>query len=567
MTSKITFAVLKSSHTWKYDLTKRFMEHYAYQAYGQSYEDYIIEVDSVDQALNRCKTEYLVVQTAGHVIFDSDFFSTVLGAMQSSENLVLGHVVLQDDYVVLDRRCIVFDMKLWRSLGSISFDDGRIKDGPKYAVSVPSDIEYLPKEVVVVTGASREFVPSICSQNGASIVIKQLDEFGKIMSLSGLLSTYDAHYLDDSTALSEIVSETFYEKRFLPLVKDQIFAVDTDALGGLVDQQADIVCAPAIGLKPLNLLEHYGAKRVIVYSSNDLALELQRRILTVTSPTTFGEVMSEFLSDYPHANIIDDWSEQRFSVITPCKAFVEYKKIDLFSFEVIDMVSRIDHEKSLVIDFSNLLTNPYEFYRRPLYQVQGLFAELYSILKSRTGATFILGQTPGYKELTYVEVNTSVAKYTIDPTIDPMKPDADGFEKPPLPPLVFAPEFPEIVKEEVVEKPALLKKFTEPKVSVKKDILAIAEDLGYIKSLTTTIIGADEKEVTLLSKSELLDGIEFVFDYFVDVANEQWSFKVGIVGQDKRVEFSNGISNDTFKKHLLNDFKINPTTTRKFFGV
>ncbi len=567
MSSQITFAILKSSHTWKYDLTKRFMEHYAFKAYGYSYGDYILEVDTVDQALRRCKTDYLIVQSAGHVIFDTDFFSAALRAMLDSKNIVLGHTMLQDDYVVLDRRCLVFDVELWRSLGAISFDDGRIKDGPKYAVSIPSDVEYLPKEVVVVSGASREFVPAVCGRNGASIVIRQLDEFGSLPSLSGLLSTYDAHYLDDSTALSEIISETFYEKRFLPLVKDQIITVDADPLENLENQSADIVCAPAIGLKPINLVEHYNAKRVIVYGENSLSLELQRRIFTITKPTTFGEIMAEFLSDHPEANIVDDWSCQKLSVIKPCNAFVEYRKIDLFSFEVVDMLTRIDHEKSMAVDFSTQLTNPYEFYRRPLYQVQGLFAEIYSILKSRVGATFILGQTPGYKELTFVEINTSVAKYAIDPNVDPMQPGEDGLEKQPMAPIVFAPEFPSISKEEIVEKPALLKKFTESKISSKKDVCAIAIDLGYAKSIITAIIGADEKEVTLMSKIELLNGIKFIFDYILDVPNEQWSFKVGVEGQDKRVELSNGISNDTFKKHLLNDFKINPTTTKKFFGV
>lgn len=566
MTAQITFAILKSDKTWKYDLTKRFMEHYAFSAYGHEFETYILEVDTVDQALRRCQTDYLIIQSAGFVIFNNDFFSSVLEHL-SSKNMVVGRIELQDDYVILDRRCIAFNIPEWKRLGEPSFDAGKIKDGPKYAVSIPSEYEFAPKEVVAVTGAEREFVPSVCGQNGASIVIKQLDGFGKITSLSGILDPYDSHFLDDSTALSEIVSETFYEKRFLPIVKDYIFTVDTDPLQDIPNQSADIVCAPAIGLKPLNLVEHYNAKRVIVFDTNDLALELQRRIFTVTQPTTFGEIMKEFLSDHPEAHVADDWSSQTFSVIKPCKAYVEYKKIDLFSFEAVDLFNRLDYEKALVVDFSTLFTNPYNFYRRPLYQIQGLFAEIYSILKSRTGATFILGQTPGYKEMTFVEVNTSVAKYLLDPNVDPMKPDEDGFKKEPLPPIVFAPEFPTIVKEQIEEKPALLKKFEAPKNLNKKDVCSIAEDLGYAKSTTKTIIGGDEKDVTLLMKIELLDGIQFVFNYFVDVPNEQWSFKVGVVGQDKTVEFSNGISNDTFKKHLLNDFKINPTTTRKFFGV
>ena len=568
MTDQITFAIIKSDRTWKYDLTKRFVEHYAFNEYGQDFENYILEVDTVDQALKRCKTDYLIVQSAGHIIFDTTFFGRVMKTLAAKENIVIGHIMLQDDYVVLDRRCLAFDMVLWKEHGEISFDNGKIKDGPKYAVSEPSEIEWAPIEICDIKGATREFVPSICGQNGASIVIKQLDEFGKMRSMSGVVDIYDAHFLDDSTALSEILSETFYEKRFLPLVKDHIYTVDTDPIDNIADQNADIVCAPAIGLKPLNLAEHYKAKRVIIYDTNELALELQRRIFSITKATTFGEIVTDFLTDYPHANIVDDWSSQRFSVIKPTTAYVEFKKIDLFSFEIIDMFLRIDHEKSLVVDFSTLFTNPYNFYRRPLYQIQGLFAEIYSILKSRVGAIFILGQTPGYKELTFVEVNTSVTRYHVDHTIDPRQPDEDGLEKPEPEPVMFIPEFPTIIKEELDEKPALLKKFDAAKVgNAKRDVCQIAEDIGYSKSQVISVIGADEKSVTLLSKKELLDGLVFIFEYFVDVPHEQWSFKVGVDGQDKRVEFSNGISLDTLKKHLLNDYKINPTTTRKFFGV
>jgi hypothetical protein len=70
----------------------------------------------------------------------------------------------------------------------------------------------------------------------------------------------------------------------------------------------------------------------------------------------------------------------------------------------------------------------------------------------------------------------------------------------------------------------------------------------------------------MLTKREAFDDFIAIFEYTVDEMSGSWSFKVGVPDDDRRVEFYNGLTLETMKKHLLTDVKINPDTTRKYFA-
>lgn len=564
--NNISFAIIDTEQGWRTDLTSRYCDFFAQKLHEDSFQKFIFIAKNIDNAIELCKTKYLLVQQSGHITFNDVFFTKIEDVIAADRDIFLGHIILSDDYAVIDSSCVFINVELWKEHGEPSFSAGKQKDGPKFAVSQPSQDKNKPLEIVVIPGADREFVPSSCGPRGAAAVIKQLDTFQRSTSLSMILDDRDFHFFDHSTSLGEIRAETSFEKKYIPLIKSRIFSADPDTHEKMPNTIADVVCAPARGLKALNLAEQYRAQSVVVFDENPIALELQKMIFGVQKPTTYGEIVAEFLTEYPHANIGDEWYPDKYSVITPYKGEVQYKIVDLFSYEAEELIKDIDHSKILVIDFSNQFVDPYNFYRKPLYQVQGLFAELYSLLKSRTGPTHILGYSPGFRPMDEIEINTSTVKYEVDATIDPRKPGDDGIQPPEPEPLVFEPQTSPQVIQKLDPKPPIVKRIMNAVKSISSNPIAIAGDIGYVKSTANIILAGSEKEVTLLSKREILNDMIFVFEYGVDEASGEWCFRVGMDDSDKRIELSNGANSDRFKKHLLNDFKINPNTIKKFFG-
>ena len=561
--NNLTFVILDGEGGWRTDLTTRFTEYFCSKLNDGNFSLKILRAATVDEAIRKCQTDYLLIQQGGHIPFKMSFFTALGEVAERNEDIFVGHIVIKDDYATIDKRCIFVNIPLWKENGGVSFDRGKIKDGPHYRTSHESKEKYEPYEIEVVPDAERDFVPGVCCEQGASVVIKQLDTFGKAQGFGNFLEPDDAHFLSTATALKEIRTETEFERLFLPPIKTQIFACDDDDMSEIPGQLADIVVAPAQGLKALNLAEHYHASQVIVFDINPLALELQKKIFSVQRSMTYGEIIEEFLTEYPAAQLIGDWTADRYSIITPLNVDVEYRLIDMFSFQAEDMLRSIDHRKQMIIDFSDIFVYPYNYYHRYLYQVQGLFAELYSLLKSRSGATYILGLAPGFLPMNAIEINTSTARYD---WVEPEPVEVEEGEEPPeiIGPEIFKPITSEKVEEKIEEKPSIFKE-AEPR-RMSQNPLAVATELGYQKSTFRTNFGGQDINATMLSKREAFDDFIVIFEYTVDEMSGAWSFKVGIPDDERRVEFYNGLTLETMKKHLLTDVKINPDTTRKYFA-
>lgn len=545
--NNLTFAVLVTDGGWRTDLTARFCEYHSYKINGSI--DNIMIVDTVDQALEQCTTDYLLIQSGGHLTFRPEFFNALDQCIEEAQDIFLGHIVLAEDYLLLDKQCLFVNMKLWRAHGSVAFES-KVLHGPNVAVVVESNNQHRPAQIKM--SKDRTSVPSQCIPHGAGLIVKQLDTFGVVTSLNFLDSTH-FHLLDLQTSLAEICSETIYEKTYLPKLKNEVFTIDTDKWVPVDENIINTIIAPARGLKALNLAEYFRVQQIVVYDTNPAALEFQRRIFSVKQPTLYGDIVQGFLNDYPDINLIGDWQKDRHNVVTVFKGEVHFKNVDLFSYQILRLIREYDIFKSLIIDFSDGYTHPHNYYRRPLYQVQGLFAEVYSQLKSRPGPTHILGFAPGFHQLNTIKVNTDAEQFNF-------KPDLEA-------------EVPEVYQSFTVEKSKkdiIEDKWTAPSTesvqveSVEDTPFALALTKGYSKVQHSDAINNLPTNKIMLVKEEAFDDFVAVFEYTFD-ENNRWSFKVGVPNNPKRIEFSNGLSLEGFKKHLLTEMKINPTIAARYF--
>ena len=175
----------------------------------------------------------------------------------------------------------------------------------------------------------------------------------------------------------------------------------------------DVVVAPAQGMKPLTLAEQFSAKHLIIYDNSKEAIALQKLIFSVKKPILYSMLVEKFLRDNPTARVMDDWSSEANSVIVPLKNVkVDFYLVDACSFEIEELVESFDKDVPALFDVGDIYTYPFNFYKRPFYQVQGLFAETFSKIKSRTGPSHIVGLAPGFISLDDMHINTSTEHFT-----------------------------------------------------------------------------------------------------------------------------------------------------------
>ena len=72
------------------------------------------------------------------------------------------------------------------------------------------------------------------------------------------------------------------------------------------------------------------------------------------------------------------------------------------------------------------------------------------------------------------------------------------------------------------------------------------------------------KKTRICIPKEKFEEFTAVYEYTLDEISEKWSFKVGKLGEQKRVEFSNGINVDGLLRHMRIDKKINPKTVIRY---
>lgn len=563
--SNTTFSVLNTSNDWRTDITLRFCEYAANQLHGVTFRDFINLPSSVDEALSKCQTPYLIVIQPGYLPLTKNFFTKLEERIKLEQDIFLGHIYLVEDYAIIDPKFIMFNMELWRKYGQQPY---AVCKTPvkQFTVSQKASDRDWPNEIIA-DAHDTQIAEPFCRERGAALISKQMERFSTCISVSAL-APEDCHFIDDSTALSEILTETEFELIHLPAIKNTVRLISEESLDDIpAGFSTDLLVSVAHGLRTLDIAQAISPKKIIIFSENPHELELQKRIFGVTSPKIYGDIIDEFIDNNLEATVEDILEKNRYLIVSPVKAEIEYRLITTFSFQLFDLIRSIHHNTEAVFDLSDEFIRPSNFYRRPMYQVRGLFATLYSDIRSRTGVTKIFGFSPGFKNMNGVVVNSSNAAFEFSNSSVELK---QTIEKP----QIFRPECSPQIKQKLVAKSMFSKMkdvLSAPPVPTDTQLentklatswISRALRMGYVVDTTNS----DPALTVIFKRTEPVNGIKFVYFYEINARTNKWSFRVGMAGSRKRVLVNDGTDQGMFLAHLLRESKFDPVATAKLLG-
>lgn len=544
--NNLTFAILPIDSTWRLDLTTCFCEYFSFGINGDDFMERIELHDSVDAALLSCKTDYLLVQQEGHVPFNSEFFSILELCAAENSDMVLGNIILKNDWATLDKSCLFFNMKLWTATGNPPYR-GKLKHGPLFTSSGGSD-RYHPAQLKW-DGEKLTYLPIECSYEGAELLIKQLELFKVATSLPAVSAPENYFFIDCSLPYYEIKTETMFEKKYLEPNNQIIHLSSPPQI--LPQATFSTVVAPAIGMRPLELAEHYHATRIIIYSNSQAALDFQKMMFSFQEPVLYGEMVDQIR---PNITVRGAQKEDRNRVIKPFKAKVEFQLIDPFSYQMEELVASIGYEDSAVFDLADIYISPYNYYRRSSSTVWGLFVELFSKIKARSGQSLLLGFGPGFRSADDFYYKAKWDKFYEEFLL-----------------LGTVPQEPElhleaehcIVPIERTPIPVFSK-------SVKEEVESIVEHFaqgrdGYSVEMICVSWNGKSTPVIQLTQVVEFPELDAIYEYTIDPTTAVWTFKVGKIGHKRKVEYANGHTAEGLLKHLNVSEKINSATAIKYF--
>ena len=555
---KLSFAILVKDVAWRADLTARYCEYFAHKLNSNDFSKFVFFPDSIDDALNRCETEYLMILSSGFIPFNNSFFDELLTLAVQKNQMFIGEIVLDYDFAYLDQQFLFVDISLWIECGQPKFASS-IRSGVLMDTSDYSANKKIPHSIKKVPTEENIYVAPECSSQGAELIIAQLNKFESLKTLSSLSKT-NYHFLNNRNPYLEIHTESKFEKLYVE--KNKIHSIGNLDFSRFERKPLDILVTPADGIRSLVLAEELKAPKVVIFSKSNAALEFQKLLFGQKQPRLFGEIVRDFLQVFPSLILPDDFFAVENHLIVPFTGEVEFVSVDCTSFEVEELIKGIDHTKTVLFDFSNIFVLPHNYYRRPLYQIEALFAEVYSLIKSRTGPSFIAGLGPKFIDLYGIDVNTSSEQYKLD--IDA------ALEMEELPEVFFKPDLSALkVKDEEITSNwfTTVTKAIEQTISPKEPpalpkhenvCVASALDAGFS-------ILSEENNVILVAKEDKMEECEVLYFYGINVRTAEWKFFVGKKSSEKRIEFSNGISEDSCIKHINLPVKINIKTAIKYF--
>lgn len=555
----ISFAILESPATWRSDLTQRYTEYHSRKLNGDLFRKRMYTAASIDEALHECKTDYLVVQSAGHIIFDEKFFDGIETAFENCHDIFIGEIIITEDYAKLGQNCLIFNVSLWDKSSRPAYNSS-MRAGPVFAQPPIDKHKYSPLQLKRIGHDSAAIAPG-CAVFGGGLIARQLQQFNRVQSIKSCLDASSYFFLDKSSPAAEILTETYFEKKYLSRTKKHVFLADVDSYDDIDSSSFDVIVVPARGLKAYNLSKLTGAKKIIIYDSNSQALAFQRILFSSTATRIYGEVVEAFKSKFPSTEIVDDYSDDEYSVVQiPSDIEVQYFNVDLFSFEARDLIAGVDPNASALFDFSTIFSYPHNFYRRPLPQVFGLFSELYSLIKGRSGPSHIIGEAPGFKSMSSIKINTFVYEiedfivedYAEDGELLGQRIEQRARQE------AFVPEESETVSDEEI----VINDLAEEQETIAEKIHdALYEINKYIDGRGYTLTSSAEK--VTFTKIEVFQDYAADFTYEYDCLTDKWSFLVNKCGRSNKVEFANGESRTTLGDHIKLDQKINPKSAGK----
>lgn len=612
----VTFALIPDN-TWRSEYTYLHLRYFQ-RLLNPSVK--VVSYNSVDAALGACETDYLFVFRAGALPYASGFFQS-LSTEEVKDSLFIGQILLHSDYAMLEDSMLLVNMSRWKDYGCPKFNS-KVRQGPTFYMSI--GVADDPRRPLQIVKESDEqiFIDNDCSTNGGEFIALELSKRGMCEAFGQYCDTDDYYKFSTETPYHELMSETIFEKTYLPEVRSKVFAIDTDDLSAAKQTTVGIVVAPAIGLKALTLAEHFKAKNVVVYSHSQPALDLQKLIFSVTQKTLYSDIIDQFSED-TGVLVESGWEEDEYAIVTPLQGVqIEYVLVDPFSFQMDRFIKKLDFQSSMAFDFSDTYTHPHEYYKRTFAQVDGLFTQLYSYLKSRTGPTYLFGLSPNFDPLHENLVNTSNHAFEMDPTIEPEEDDEEELTQEMLDaaeeeeaviikpeelipeitapivsrpiikdpePVVEAQPEPTPQPEPVKEEPMKLAELHESKKDDKKNdddkesdkkvtsdvkkndddkrLDTVADEHGFSKSHEDDKVNGEKVHYVTYSKQEEYPELEYTasLEYLYNPETGSWKFMAGKADADKRIEFHNGEDEKSLIKHMERKTKFNPKTALQYF--
>ena len=558
--NNITLALIPDD-TWRSDYSQLYIKYFQNKIAPNIQS---IMSHHVDEALGACTTDFLLVCRAGTIIFAPEFF-TALDTREIHDALFIGQIKLRSDYATLNDSLLLVNMVKWREYGQPQFNS-KVRQGPIFYVSNPSSDRYTPNQIVKQSD-EQVYVDNICSSNGAAFIVESLNRDGSCSSFMNHCDDSLFYFLDSTTPYHELVTETRFEKKYLSTLRSRVPTIDTDDLSSAESTVAGIVVAPAIGLKAHTLAEHYKAKHVVVFSDSGPALELQKLIFSTKNKVLYGDIIHQFCED--HSNKIEGgWQEDEYAIISPLPGVTcEFILVDPFSYEMENMIKQLDFQSSMVFDFSDIYVRPHHYYKRNVAQVRGLFEQLWSHLKSRTGPVKLFGVSPDFAPLDSKSVNTSNTAFLIDAS----RPPAQVTE--PEPELTqelldSAAESNGLINSILIQEDTMkVNELFEDKKHPTKHIDDEAKEHGFEKSHRTDKVDGEKIKFTVYTKQEEYADLAYVaeLEYKFNPETGAWQFLAGKANEKKRVEFHNGEDEKSLIKHLSRKMKFNPKTALQYF--
>lgn len=546
--NNITFAILNSKEDWQGQLTLRHCEHFSRAFNGESFANYIVCVSSVDEALSSCVTRYLIVQDSGHIISDKNFFSSCAAYFKVHKNFMLADFMLDDDYCVLHKEVIVFDVERWKLAGIPEFSSS-INTGPILKILEKSnDLRFPP--AIALHPTESMLISRHCANNGAALIIADIQNSASFATMKKHVSAEDHYFLRRDSAFHELFTETFYEKNYHTKISRKVYLSDPDTYDHIPKISADSLVVPARGLKAINLALYTGAKNIVIYDNNAHALEFQRRLLSIKRPELFGDIVSKFKKEFPSEKFVYDVPENEFTVVNPINVNnITFIQLDMFSYECLDIIKFVDDKHSAVFDLSDYFINPNNYFRKKLENVTALFEAVCSVIKSRRGPSFILGDSPLHKNMNDVKINTSTLSDLIRET--PLESYEDWHD-----------EITQIGKEqkETQQKPAAPKSGLSNEF---EDLKEIATKNGYEVDVSFNDTRQGKAAELKITKVAILPDFNCIYEYKISSIDNKWSFKINKYGHEKKLELSNGNTVDGLKLHIEMINKFNSKAVAK----
>lgn len=543
--NNVTFAIISAEETWRTDLTLRFAEYFSKKINGPLYKQNIIVCKTPDEAYEKSRTDFICIQFAGHIIFDYSFFNSAELFFKENKSLFLAKIELVDDYAVFSKTCFFINKLIWESKGKPTFKSS-IKSSQIFNIKEKGKLKNYPNELGMGI-RDKVIVSEFCAENGAQFIDTQFELFQTVVSSVSVIPENSHFFISKTTPYEEVFTETYFEKNYLAKLKYDVFTVDNDSYAEITDISADTVVTTCQGLKAYDLVKYCKSSKLVIYDTNALALEFQKRIFSITSPTLYGDLVKSFIKEFPDANIVGHWKTDEFTVLQPIPVKSEFVLIDVFSYEVIDLICNVDNHESAVFDFADIFVYPFNYYKRPLYQIQSLFSEVYSLIKSRSGPSYILGFAPGFQNMNSIKVNT--VDFTATSTLEKYNFEKSVEYKEMLKQKMFVHPKLNIVKEEKVE----IKQVEQTEDPVNVNLVFVTDtakqqeyDIQY-----------EQDKICLKKKVEFPEFIG-MYEYEYHTKTQKWNFKVYKVDSDKKIEICNGTESGGLVRHLNLPSKINP---------